>query len=603
MKRAAIPSMHLYGVGGGARAVVWLAFALDNLGYQVDIFSRGGVGPQVRKWLPSSVGLAPYYPTCGRGRDLLLNIDHFNYAPPLAVQNIAHIFQPHAQNEPPAEYELWANSTYTAAQCKKRWGKDAKHIYIPIGTGFALLRKRKMILHCSRFVQPTEYADKAHRQMIAAFQRCIDSNLLHDWEFHLVGPIDPGMEEYFKNLVNSAQGYPIYFHVNVDDAEMQNLMGRTAIYWHMTGVSMKEIPGAQEHLGLTPLEAMASGAVPICYNSGGPMETINDGVSGFLVDDIGQLVRVTATLANDLTLWANASEQAMRAGVAWQDYLAFVDRVEAMLDGEVVPLPGPKPLLTMYQESDVTVIIPVYNHWDLTETMVRSIGETANPAKIIIVDNGSDEERPSDLEVEYVTHTKNLGYAGAVMSALDRVKTSLVLVANNDMECVAKGWLSVLTSYMEPHVGIAGPKLYFPDGRLQFAGGLIDWNRPDIGYHRYYGAADHPMANTVEQIPFVTGACLLARKELLEVPKELEKGLNYEDTHWCLNAWYRGYEVRYVPTSALVHYEASTKKVVPQSHKAILRNRNAFAKLWHAKWLGDPRLARLRTLNQALMGG
>lgn len=39
-----------------------------------------------------------------------------------------------------------------------------------------------------------------------------------------------------------------------------------------------------EHFGITPLEAMAASRPVIACNSGGPLESIRDGVTGFLVE-------------------------------------------------------------------------------------------------------------------------------------------------------------------------------------------------------------------------------------------------------------------------------------------------------------------------------
>lgn len=277
MKTAAIHTMHLYGMGGGARAVAWFAYALGDLGYQVDIYTSTDVPPQVRLWLPRAATLQGSHQTCFRDYDLGFNIDHFNYMPPLAKHNWAHIFQPHDRNHPPAGYELWTNSKYTAQQCQELWGLEAKHIYIPISETFVPLRKRRIISHCSRIVRPTRYADKGHQQMIMSFISGHEQGMLRGWQFYIVGSVDPNMEDYLSYLRQLAQGYPIFFHLDANDETVENILGLSAFYWHMTGITMPEIPGAQEHLGLTPLEAMACGAVPICYKSGGPLETIEHG--------------------------------------------------------------------------------------------------------------------------------------------------------------------------------------------------------------------------------------------------------------------------------------------------------------------------------------
>lgn len=605
MKTAAIQTMHLYGAGGGARAVAWFASALGDLGYHVDIYSSTDVPPIVRSWLPRRATLASSYPTCGRGYDLLFNIDHFHYVPPLAKRNWAHIFQPHEHNRPPSGYELWANSKYTAGQCQQQWGLEAKHIYIPISESFMPLRKRRWISHCSRIVAPSQYADKGHQQMIMAFLAGIMRGDLADWQFHIVGSVDPGMEEYLKYLKAHSQGYPIHFHLEATDDDIMAVLGLSSFYWHMTGITMKEIPGAQEHLGLTPIEAMAAGAVPICHKSGGLPETVHQSQTGFLVDSPGELLDVTIGLIRQPNVWAAVSEQAHRQGQAWQDYPAFVDRVASMFDSQTGEIPATYAPLSLFTEKDVTIVMPVYNEWGLTRQMLHSIVTTANPGGMILVDNGSTDATSTEAckikNLTYLRLEKNRGFAGAIMDALPHVHTPLVMIVNNDMECLDSQWLSYLVSFMAGRVGIIGPKLLYPDGRLQSAGGLFDWSRSDIGFHRYYRYPDGPMANTVERVPFVTGAAMLIRKELVEIPSAMQKGLNYEDAHWCINAWHKGWEVLYAPCVRLIHMEARTKRAVETSVSAIKRNRAAFVKHWQLKWLDDPRLARVRNLNAQLV--
>jgi alpha-1,3/alpha-1,6-mannosyltransferase len=44
-----------------------------------------------------------------------------------------------------------------------------------------------------------------------------------------------------------------------------------------------------EHFGIVPLEGMASGAMVMCHKSGGPLETVNDGITGYLMDNEDEL--------------------------------------------------------------------------------------------------------------------------------------------------------------------------------------------------------------------------------------------------------------------------------------------------------------------------
>ena len=252
------------------------------------------------------------------------------------------------------------------------------------------------------------------------------------------------------------------------------------------------------------------------------------------------------------------------------------------------------------------MIIPVYNNWMVTRRFLASLATTARPGKVILVDNASTDETQEEASVidgiTYVRLGENKGYAGAILEVLPQVETPLVLIANNDLEAIDTEWLNYLVGFMGPDTGVVGPKLLYPDGRLQFAGGVFDWNRPDIGPHRWYGQVDGPRASGIERVPFITGACILLRKDILgETPPEFLEGLNYEDAHWCLSSWANGLDVQYAPCVRLHHHEGETKRIVDWSEEAVQHNRKLFHKLWGARWLADPKLARLRSLNSTLL--
>jgi len=64
-----------------------------------------------------------------------------------------------------------------------------------------------------------------------------------------------------------------------------------------------EQPSRQEHFGMTIVEAMSAGAVPIVFRGGGPMEIIRPGFEGFLWSDLPELKRLTAGLINGRSLF------------------------------------------------------------------------------------------------------------------------------------------------------------------------------------------------------------------------------------------------------------------------------------------------------------
>jgi len=145
--------------------------------------------------------------------------------------------------------------------------------------------------------------------MIEAFKALCDAGL-KGWAFHIVGQVqDPN---YVQELKQCARDYPIAFHEGIPFPQLQKLYAESKIYWHMTGISLPNQPGAQEHFGMTTVEAMSSGCVPVTLNSGGQPEIVHDGLDGYLVNDVGELKDKTTELIENQNKLRNMSSLAIR---------------------------------------------------------------------------------------------------------------------------------------------------------------------------------------------------------------------------------------------------------------------------------------------------
>jgi glycosyltransferase involved in cell wall biosynthesis len=73
------------------------------------------------------------------------------------------------------------------------------------------------------------------------------------------------------------------------------------IFWHAKGYSHDENtePAELEHFGITTVEAMSAGCVPVVINKGGQREIVNDGTNGFLWDTPEELIEKTISLLRD----------------------------------------------------------------------------------------------------------------------------------------------------------------------------------------------------------------------------------------------------------------------------------------------------------------
>lgn len=591
--KSCITTSHLYGVGGGAKAVFACASAMASYG-QVTIFTRTSVPKLVLDEMPKdNIFLASYYPGCSQGYDLHLNIDHFRYETPAAKLNVAHIFHPHANNRPPEGYDwLVANSMYTSIRIADEWDMSSSVLYLPIEDDYYVGQKERMILHCSRFSAPTQYADKGHRQMIQAFRFLPDG-----WRLVMVGSIDPNQHGYFSSLMSEAQGANVSFAVDQPRASILNLFSRASIYWHMTGISMPNVPGAQEHLGLTTIEAMASGCVPIVRGTGGQPEIVRHGLNGILVSSKEELASVTGKLMSDLHIMALLSQQSIRSGSAWMGYAGFKTRFEqAVFDRESNSVPVPVMYPQVHGIEDVAIIIPIYN----SLTVSSCLDNIAVGPEVIVVDNCSDEQVSHPRIDKYIRLESNEGFSKANMIGFEATDKPLILALNDD--CIPPGvdntiWLGVMINTIdEPGVGVVGAKLVYPDGRLQHCGIVFDWNRDDVGYHRFYGHRDTPAANQRTDIPAVTGACLLSRRELFDLMPDVYPMGNYEDAHLCFNAWRNGWRVVYQPAAELVHIEGVTKRSA--STDFVRFNRAAFLGEWRSEFLDGELMATVRGVNR-----
>jgi GT2 family glycosyltransferase len=308
-------------------------------------------------------------------------------------------------------------------------------------------------------------------------------------------------------------------------------------------------------------------------------EVVKENQTGLLFDDIRQLGQYTVDLSKQLHTWAAFQQYGLMWTKAWQDFEAFKGRVAEMLEGKPIsPLPNTIQGFPFRQE-DVTAVIPTFNNPEVLGRCLASLQTTAPRMKVLVMNNGDPVPVTEGTQVYEVGY--NAGFAGAYKLAEPMVDTPLVLWLNDDILAFNPNWLGMMIlPFSDPQVGIVGGKLLFPNGALQHAGGAIDWGRPDIGYHPMYGAPDNLDASVTREVPFVTGAAMLMRRELFHVPEELIGGLCYEEAWMSSMALEQGYRTVYQPAACLIHAEGTTRKRTPEDEAKVERNKALFMERW-----------------------
>ena len=71
-------------------------------------------------------------------------------------------------------------------------------------------------------------------------------------------------------------------HPDASGAELRDLYARASIFWHAAGLGEdpERHPDRYEHFGITTVEAMSAGAVPVVIDAAGQVEIVEHGAYG-----------------------------------------------------------------------------------------------------------------------------------------------------------------------------------------------------------------------------------------------------------------------------------------------------------------------------------
>jgi GT2 family glycosyltransferase len=190
---------------------------------------------------------------------------------------------------------------------------------------------------------------------------------------------------------------------------------------------------------------------------------------------------------------------------------------------------------------------------------------TYSNARILVVDNASedgtaDAVRSSFPANELIVNNSNLRFAQGNNVGIEyslKRGADYVLLLNNDTT-VEPEFLTRLVEVAQNDrlVGIAGPKIYYHGHQEQIwsAGGKIDWWRGWIS-HIGIRETDENQCNTLREVDYVTGCCMLVKREVIDAVGTLDEKfyLYGEDVDWCIRARQAKFKVVYVPSSHIWH--------------------------------------------------
>jgi glycosyltransferase involved in cell wall biosynthesis len=192
----------------------------------------------------------------------------------------------------------------------KEFNKPVHVLYPPVKKIPLRLTKEKVILCVGRFTRGKN--TKKQEFLIEFFVK--HKMHFHGWKLVFIGSVLEVDRDYVEDLKNMASGTDaIEFLIDVSYAVLSRYYATARIYWHAAGIGEDSVthPEAVEHFGISIVEAMSAGCVPIVYRAGGPTEIITEAINGFFFSDSNDLFHKTKSLMSDARLWQKLSDAAI----------------------------------------------------------------------------------------------------------------------------------------------------------------------------------------------------------------------------------------------------------------------------------------------------
>jgi GT2 family glycosyltransferase len=233
---------------------------------------------------------------------------------------------------------------------------------------------------------------------------------------------------------------------------------------------------------------------------------------------------------------------------------------------------------------DLSISIVSYKAKGYLERCLTSVyaGTTGIALEVIVVDNDSrdgtaDMVWQSFPQVRFVGNDANLGFAHGTNQGMRLAEGDFVLLLNCDTE-VYDGALERMIGFLRAHpdAGAVGCRLLNSDGTLQFSARKFNSFATEFFEHTYLdrlfrhskvfgqhllGGWDY---NSMREVDWVTGACLMTRREVIETVGLLDERffMFAEDADWCWRVREYGRKVYFIPDAQVLHHGGGSSQTL-----------------------------------------
>lgn len=311
-KKTLIVSPYLDHLGGGERYMLSIASVLESLGHKIYIawdntdeimhlatmfgltLTTPALDPLIQKLYFARNSLAMYRAT--RAYDVVVYLSDGSIPLLGGKRNLIHMQVPfHGvggkswQNQLKKNFihGVVVNSKFTQNVVNREYALNSHVLYPPVVPIAGANKKDQLILSVGRF-EPS-LNTKHQDVLIEAFKLlCLQQP---NWRLVLAG--GSTSDDWISHLKQLAGNLPIEFATNVSYPDLIRFYQQASIYWHAAGYLVDEHknPELTEHFGISTVEAISAGCLPLVVPYGGQREIIAD--PAYHWENIPELVQKT----------------------------------------------------------------------------------------------------------------------------------------------------------------------------------------------------------------------------------------------------------------------------------------------------------------------
>jgi GT2 family glycosyltransferase len=230
----------------------------------------------------------------------------------------------------------------------------------------------------------------------------------------------------------------------------------------------------------------------------------------------------------------------------------------------------------------LTISIVTANNKQLILDCLRSIYDTTHGLEFeiyVVINNSSDDSeaviKKNFPEVKLIVNREKLGFTHNHNMVMRRGGGKYFLVLNDDT-IILDGAPKKMVDFMDasPDVGILGCRLLNPDGSVQWSCGKSTSQKVEyfknVVLQPFLPFLREQNINGVQEVCWVSGACLLARAEAIRDVGLFDENMiiYYEDGDLCWRMSKAGWKVVFYPHAEIIHYLGKTRE------KHLLRDLN-----------------------------